>query len=327
MQIARRALLFFAYAIAISVHAQDVRLLYSQAELVAAGARFSPSLLGLWEEDFLTRLTPAERQRAGAVKLLLPLTGASRAPIDFYSLPAQRQVVVPISSVKFLDDISIAIAHYERHGCGMGAVSDYVAALRERPGEFPGSPREALGVPANALDDEFVDDLSQKLLKSMVYFIVAHEYAHVLHGHRGYDSLTAQEAQRQETEADAFALDVMRRIAAPPLAMAHFFLLVSRQELSPADFDSLERYEAHLKSRATHPVSGRRILAVAEAIELNAKSFARLQADPKRWEQRLSGSAMELRAIGSALDDQAMRRLLAHRGRTIDHGALRTGCR
>lgn len=327
MRRALQAALFGAALLGQPLHAQDVGRLYSQSELAAAGSRYAPNLQGLWQEDFLSRLTPAERQRAGAVTLHLPLVGAQRVPLDFYAIAAQRQVFLPIASVKFLDDISIATAYHERRGCGMAAVSDYMGVLRERPAALPGSPRAALGVPANALDDAIVDDVSQKLLKSTMYFIVAHEYAHVMYAHRGYSSITAREAQHQEMEADAFALEVMRRIAVPPLSMVHFFTLVSRMESSPADFDSAQQYEAYLQQRASHPVSAQRIFAVADALQENVKSYARTQSDARAWEQRLLAAAGDLRAIGKTLDDRSMRRLLTNRARTLDPASLRAACR
>lgn len=309
------------------LHAQDVGRFYSQSDLASTSARIAPNLRGLWEEDFLTRLTPAERLRAGTVTLHLPLVGAQRTPLNFYANPPARQVFMPIASVKFLDDVSIATAYYERKGCGMGAVSDYMGVLREQPTALSGSPRESLGVPANALDDPFVDDLSQKLTKSIVFFVVAHEYAHVMYGHRGYNAISALEAQRQETQADAFALEVMRRIAVPPLSMVHFFTLVSRLERSPADFDTPQQYEAYLRQHASHPVSARRILAVADALQTHAASYVITQKDPKAWELRILEASRQLREIGNTLDDRAMRRFLTDRARSINPASLRAGCR
>src|SRR5205823_3447504 len=118
-----------------SLWAQDIGPLYTQSELARAGSIYTPNLRGMWEEDLLSRLTITERQRAGVVTLHLPLVGANRGPFDFYSFAAERKVYLPISSVKFLDDVSIAIAYYESRGCGMGPISDYVGILRERSSE------------------------------------------------------------------------------------------------------------------------------------------------------------------------------------------------
>lgn len=310
-----------------AVQAQDVGRMYPQSQLEKIAPRYQPNLRGLWEEDFLSRLTPEERLQAGTVMLNLPLIGANRHPLDFYADSGRRQVFLPIASVRFLDDMAVAIAYYERMGCDTGTVYDYAAALRIRPEETFGPPLDALGIPATALDDPFVDDVSQKILKSVVYFVAAHEYAHVMYRHKGYRAIAAQEAQRQESEADAFALNVLRRIAVPPLAMAHFFMITSRLEPSPADFAAPGEYEAYLRQRATHPVSSQRILDVAGGIEASVGAFARLQPDPAAMAASLRGVVGDLRQIGHTLDDRKMRRFLTERARTADVASFRRGCR
>ena len=322
-----RILCMAALGAAALAQAQHMGRLYSQAELQDANARMAPNLRGLWDEDFLSRLTPDERRRAGAVSLNLPLAGRPGAPLDFFANPPARQVFMPIASVKFLDDVYISIAYYELRGCGMAAISDYMGVLRERPTELAGTPRQSLGVPPTVLEDPFVDDVSQKLTKSTLYFIAAHEFAHVMHGHAPYGSITAQQAQRQEAEADAFALEVMRRIAVPPLGLAHFFTLLSRLEYSPADFPTTERYEAYLQQKATHPVSSQRILALADALQANAASYVRTQSAPRDWENRVLAVARDLQTVGQTLDDRDMRRFLAQRSKTVSPASLRVACK
>lgn len=60
-------------------------------------------------------------------------------------------------------------------------VTDYVGAMRARGEELKGSPLRALGVPANAVKDPIVNKSAQNLLKSVVFFIVAQEYAPVMY--------------------------------------------------------------------------------------------------------------------------------------------------
>jgi hypothetical protein len=325
-----RALMMFISAVlgfATLAQAQNVGQLYSRAELEAARASMATNLRGLWEGDFLTRLTPDERRRAGTVTLNLPLVGRPGQPLDFFADPAARQVFMPITSVKFLDDVHVAIAYHERRGCGMGAISDYMGVLRARPAELAGTPRQSLGVPPRVLEDPFVDDVSQKMTKSTIYFIAAHEYAHVMYGHAGYRSITAQQAQRQEAQADAFAMEVMRRIAVPPLGLAHFFMLMSRLEYSPADFPSTEQYEAYLQQQATHPLSSQRILALADTLQANAASYVRTQSASGDWVRRVMATARDLRIVGQTLDNRDMRRFLAQRSRTVAVASLGAACK
>lgn len=308
--------------------AQDVARLYSKAELLEIGARYEPNIRLLWNQNLLANLTSSERAKVSQVALKLPLFGVTRNPVEYYSNPDARQVVLPIASVKFLDDMSMAFAFFDKNGCDMGAVSDYAAALRFRGEGLTSSPLTALGVPASAFDDAYVDDVAQKALKSTLLFVTAHEYAHVMYRHEGYSMLTAEEAQKQETEADLFGLEIMRRVGVPPIAMAQFFLIASRLEASPGDFTSLADYEAYLHEEATHPVSARRLLNVAEAIDRNADAFARLQRDPGVVSGQLRNVvAPQLRAIAGTLDDRRMRLFLAQQAKKIDIAALRTACR
>lgn len=304
----------------------DILRIYSMAELQDYGARIQANLRGMWEEDFLSRLTDDERARAGTVTLNAPLVGDMRDPIEFYSDPVQRQVYLPIASVKFFDDLALAFSYYDSKGCDLGVVSDYAAVLRFRPEDITGSPLDALGVPRTATADPRVDGPAQKILKSTVFFVAAHEYAHVMYRHMSYSSTTAQQAQRQEADCDAFSLDVLRRIGVPPVGLAYFFLIASRLEATPGDFASLEDYEDFLRQRASHPVSSLRLLDMAKRVEENLRAFSRLQADPVSWEGRLREIALQLREIAQTLDDRSMRVFLADRARTANVEAFRHSC-
>lgn len=318
------ALLVF---VATGVRAQDVSLLYSTTELEEIGSRYRPNLRGLWIEDFLSQLTHDELARGGQVSLNLPLMGAKQQVLEWYSNPVTRIVYLPISSVKFIDDLAVAFAYYDNMGCDVGTVTDYTGALRFRSQELKGSPLHALGVPTDALKNASVDKLAQNILKSIVYFIVAHEYAHVMYRHASYNTISAQQAQRQEIEADAFALEVMRRIGVAPLALTFFFTIASRLEATPGDFASLSTYETYLQQRATHPVSAVRILRIADTIESQIDAFTRLEQDPRPLRAKLQVLVPQLRTIANGLDDRKMRDFLAARARHADLAAMRVNCR
>ncbi len=313
--------------VCVPVRAQDVSLLYSGSDLQKAAGVYSRNLKGLWEEDFLLRLTQDERRRAGNITLNLPLMGENKSPLDFYSIAAQRQVFLPIASVKFLDDLSVAFVYYNRMGCDQGIVSDYAAVLRIRPQDAKGSPFDTLGVPGTALNDPYVNDVSQKILKSSVYFAAAHEYAHVMYHHKPYNTITAQQAQKQEIEADAFALEVMRRIGLVPLGMTYFFLIASRLEPTPADFPSAAEYENYLHQRATHPVSAMRILTIADEIESDTDAFVRSEKNPASTKLILQAMVPQLRKIAQTLDDPKMRIFLEQKAVKADVVGFRRACR
>lgn len=321
------ALLLAAVLPAPAARAQDVATLYTVQQVQAIGATYAPNLRRVWSDDFIAKLSPAERKAAAGLRLELPPFGRSRAPLEFYSVPSEGRVVLPLASVKFLDDIAVAHAYYEHAGCDIGAVSDYAAALRFSRRAPAGSPLAALGVPPSALTDAYVDKVAMNALKSTVFFVMAHEFGHLLHRHRPYAELDAAQAQQQEAQADDFALDVMRRIGVPPVALGFFFLVASRLEPSPGDFDTPAQFEAYVQGTTTHPLSAARLTNVADRLAGNAPAFARLEPNATEVAAQLKHIAGSLRTIADGLDDRRMRRFLAERAAAIHPQTLATGCR
>jgi len=305
---------------------------YNTHTLQKAKNTYAKNLRSIWEEDLLTRLTARERLAAGDIRLELPLIGHHKHPFDYYADPFRRKVSIPIVSVKFLDDIAISQAWLERHGCNTLAISDYTGMLRYQGinkmarGRFP-APMQAMNIPANALDDFYVNDVSGKTLKSAIYFLMAHELGHVIHGHKGYKSLTSKQAQQQEIQADAFALNVMRRISVPPMGMATFFLIASRFELVPGDFGNNAKYEAYLQTQATHPLTSNRLLAISNNIRTNINSFARLQKNPSAFKPRILSIANNIEGISRILSDPKIRELQRYRSQRVTLSDLKNSCR
>ena len=295
-----------------SSRAQDVSGLYSRDELARIARIYAPNIEAMWRDDFLSQLTARERLQAGAVTLRLPLFGIHRQLLEFYSSAARREVVLPVSSIKFVDDLAAAAVFYDQRGCGHGPVSDYVAALRFRSSAE--APLDTLGVPASALDDE----IAKRIVSSTLFFVMGHEFAHVMYAHRPYESISAVQAQAQEIEADAFALDVMRRISVPALGVVHFFVLASRLEPAAGGV---------VRLAATHPVSARRIAAIADSIDANVRAFTKLQPDRRAAEASLRARVQLLRGIAGILDDNRMRTFLEDRARNADLSAFRRACR
>lgn len=287
--------------------ARDFGDLYSHQKLLAAARRYTINLKGLWREDFLSRLTISERSRAAQIHLNLPLLGLHHSPFEFYSAENRQEVIIPIMSVKFLDDLSTAQAYLERFNCRKDAIFDYIVLLGRKE-DFPHiPPLRALGIPSNALDNPYVNKTSGNALKSAVYFIMAHEYAHVMYRHLGYDQITANQAQAQEIEADNFALRVMNRIGVPPLGMVGYFALLSQYDRVPADFNTAQEYGNYLKYTATHPLSSKRLINIADRLRSDPAGFVRSEPNPTQWAGRVLSIAHDIETIGKNLDDPKLR--------------------
>ncbi len=116
-----------------------------------------------------------------------------------------------------------------------------------------------LKVPAKAWQlNPYVDDVSQKSLKSGMLFILLHELSHWHFKHAPYSKLSVQQAQQQELQADAFALEVMSRMKVIPYGMVSWFMMLGL---------------AQTERSSTHPLTSARLMAIAANLEKNPKSF------------------------------------------------------
>ena len=75
-----------------------------------------------------------------------------------------------------------------------------------------------------------------------------------------------------------------------------------------AQFDSEQAWQAFLRERKTHPLSGERVAAIAEALAELAPAFARNDSNPRNAEDVVRSIAGELDKLVDYLDDGDMQR-------------------
>lgn len=247
--------------------------LYDDATLAKSRLVYGEGLRGNFS-DLCDRVRdPTLRARALATHLELPLRG--RHQLDFYASSRQRTVSLPIESVKFLDDLGTALAYRDARECDPSAVFDYAGMLSvsERIVTLP-RPHEALSVPSDVLaKDQIVYETSGKLLKSALYFIMAHELGHVVLGHPGDDPGEPELSQQHEIEADAFAIDAMAQIGVVPVGMVVYLRAATYREAPPSSLDQ-SAYEDYMKAFSTHPITTARLRAITAAVRARREAFA-----------------------------------------------------
>ena len=307
-------LLVLCTALPLTISARDYKDMYSTSELRQANKTYSNNIRGMMSEDIGAYLSMDESATLRRVQLLQPWDRVED-PFEFSANPATGEILVPTFSVKFFDDLAIATAWFERFNCNKEAVFDYVAALDFSERKLP-APLQALDVPDKAYKlDDFVDDVSQKTLKSALVFLVLHELGHVHHQHKPYHQISASQAQAQEAEADQFALRVLRRMRLPPMGMVVWFMAVSMRdpliEGSP---------------RQTHPLSASRLQAIARDLRKSPDDFI----EPAN---RGILSADDIRAIADDIDtiarnlaDPDLRSFVQERGRLATPALLSSAC-
>ncbi|CAD5375074.1 exported hypothetical protein [Rubrivivax sp. A210] len=272
---------------------------------------------------FLPALSAQQRAALSSVKLEFPLRGRQNTPFEFFATGDQR-VHLPVFSIRFLSDLAIAQTWLLMRDYRSNTVYEYISLMKyqQRPRDDWPDPRTALQIPADATQDQQVDQFSLHLLNQALAFILLHELAHIVHRDPGYGPGVARAAARgNEASADAFALEVMRRIGMPPLGVEFFFAVMSHHGRVRADFLSAGDYQKWL-DEATHPLDTDRMRAVARYMQAHAADFAKLQRDPRRSEQVVGAVAGQVDQIARYLEDLDLQRLIAARARAASIASL-----
>jgi hypothetical protein len=265
---------------------------YPPAILDRVTQRTAPGLRSNFDQVMLPQLTDQERRTLGRVLLDLGQREDAAHPMNFYAAQGGR-VVLPLSSVRMVSDLTLAVAWLNRHRLPEKKVFDYAAMLAFRgpaPDGVRALPLAALGVPDNASDDPAVEGLFQKLYGDAMVFIMAHELGHLFHGHSA--NVSQDQSRRQESEADAFAVELMARLHAPPVGIVFYFNMVAPFEC-PA--------------RSTHPMSGARIERLATVLRDNGPLFVQDKPSPQRELLLLESVVQGLLQVAKLLDDPDIR--------------------
>jgi hypothetical protein len=233
-------------------------------------------------------LTPEERQALAGTRLEFPLAGAEGSPLEFYTAGTVGRVTVfmPVFSLLFLEDLATAFAWLHHNGYTFETVEEYVTMLGyKKASDFPGGlyppPLRALRVPSDAMTQERVKTMGLSLRNEAYAFILLHELGHVRYRHPGYRGITTEQARRNETQADQFALTVLERADTIPMGMVLWFmaqvnLMPSRGRLrAEGKIKSDADWEAYLKREVTHPLTVQRLSAIALHLDGWAKRAGR----------------------------------------------------
>lgn len=306
--------------------------LYDDATL-AYWARITPEdIRRVHEEDLLPALDAEERERLADVELHFPLRCPVSAsePFCYYQqtlADGRGQVVMSVASLRLFGDLALAMAWLQLEGLSIETPGQYLAMLRHRPPEsFPEGryplPLEALGVPGDVRERTEVMELYGKIFTSSVVFVLLHELGHALHRHPGYGPEVPRDAaRRHEADADDFALDVMARLAYPPLGMSAFFTLLSHWEPNRWHFSDEAAYRAHL-AEATHPLTSDRLRGLASALAARSDAFARAEPSFLAARERILGVANEISRLADFMEDRDIQEGIVRLGRATEPALL-----
>lgn len=268
---------------------------YGPADLQRVRDRSVPVIVSVFQEDIIGNLPRDLRARAAQITLAFPETGPS--PLSFYAEPATQTIHMPLTSIRFLDDVGTVFSWVESKGCEPGYVQTYLWALLREGRPLP-APLEAFAIDRDAaFADAYTYDVSGKIVSSGVQFILAHELGHLLLDHR--TDVDAAESQRQETEADRFALEHFARLGGSPMGVFWYYMAAWWQDPLTGN-----------RPLSTHPVSPQRIRALAGRLAANPMDFAHGEADPQKEAALVAQLAVMVGDLADLIDDDGMLSLM-----------------
>lgn len=299
--------------------------MYSSQLLRERKLRYQPNIEWNLQNAIMSRLLPNERAAVERALFEFPLRD-TRDPFTFLAGRDPKRIRVSVASIKFLDDVTLAWAWLDNNGYTLETLLDYFTLLKYKRADFAGTslpdPLTALHVPADATQDAVVDDGAQKGLKSAALFVLAHELGHLYYGHDGDPNADAVAAQRAEQEADAFAIEIFRRMGVMPLGIAQLFTAAVYMLPNRADFPSDTAWLTWVRARSSHPLSGSRLRAIADTISARPCDFLREQGRCANSMALAQRATHDLRALGQYLDDPDLQRYARMRAAGLSVAAL-----
>jgi hypothetical protein len=304
---------------------QGYESLYDDSTLTYWKARYEPNIRYNLERLILPLLTP--RERSSITNLALDLPRRDRGdPLAFYVVAPPPTITLSVLSIKFLDDLAIAAAWLAENDYSVESIAYYADVLKYRQAsDFDGGrypvPLRALRIPGNALADRRVDFASQEVLKGSIVFTLAHEIGHAVGAHSS--RATANVRQQNEMAADRFAIDLFRRMGLAPVSIVPFFLIMAHLDRHRGDFETEAEWMAWHSAKGSHPLTGRRLRALASELRRAPEEFSRNLPNPSLAIVAVRAAAQQLDGIAPLLDDELLHRHASIVGRRIPLAELR----
>ncbi|MBX2853648.1 MAG: hypothetical protein KTR21_01595 [Rhodobacteraceae bacterium] len=321
------AILGLTLLLGLPAKAQDHSRIYSPEELQADAERLSRPINRL-NEIFQDFFTTEEKAALKNLVIEFPQPQKGDPALNFYAFSdfGEKVVVLPLMSLKMLEDVTTAYAYLLSSGLSPGTIDLYFTMLsREDPGSFPGGRYPALlptlGVPADAWKHPPVDDLSLRLRNEAFAFVFLHELGHIVLKHKSYEDISTSEALTDEIAADRFALDMLERTKTPALGAALLFTAQAFSLPNRGQFDSDRAWIDFQHKKNTHPITTDRLRSFSDYVS-NKLSKTRT-AESEMW--RFIGSGVN--EIANNLDDPEMQKCMAaiRDNGTLDDLAPRSG--
>jgi hypothetical protein len=310
-------------SVALSSEAAEASPLYEGKKLIQEKPRLENAVRQIWTKAYLPALTPEEKRRLSGLQLAFPLIREKPSLIDFSANSENDTISLSIGSLLFFEELSIAYAWLWANGYNLSTIDEYVAMLKYRkPSSFAGNryplPLPALHIPTSALANSKVDDLSLRFRNTAFAFILGHELGHIYHHHPLPGKIpTQQQIRDNETAADYFALELLRRTSTIPMGATLFFQASAYWFRNRGDYPNEQEWQSYLKEDAEHPLTADRLRLLAERMEVTAGDFARNESNKRFGIESVQFIARGITQIARILEDTNLQILMAKKSKKL----------
>lgn len=293
-------------------HAKDLTSMYEKSILADWNKRYASNADWNFQKVILPALKPNERESIKDVRLEYPLFAKYGDPFEISITTSPQGIIIPTSTIKFLDDLAIAYAWLSENKYSLTTVTEYMAMLKYKDAkEFPGgrypTPQQALFIPKNALDAQRVDDISQKLLKSYIVYLIAREVGaiHLRWPITRPVITTARENKQFILAADTFGLEILRRIGVVPVSLGPYITAQMHWVPNRSDFADGEAYGHFLASGGGSLVFfPERLSNIASRIVLGSKDYFRGEPNQTAAASLIDLVAEQISQLASILESE-----------------------
>jgi hypothetical protein len=291
----------------------DWTSLYGVPRLESQRERLTHDVDSVIAQEIQPFLTSAQANAFFDIQITLPLTAEPEAnPLDFYSAHAGN-ITLPLLTVAFVEDMSEAYAWLWANRYSSQTADEYLGMLRNRvPGDFPGNryptPLEALHIPANALENPIVAQMTERVRATTLSFIVLHQFGHLSHRTASEEAtLKHDRVEGEEELADNFALEVMKKNSEPPAGL--LMLIHGMLYLPPVP-------------PKQHPVTRHRLNAMADYLDARVREFAEGRPNTRLTVVAIESLANHIRKAALFLSDSTGQRLWAEQSSQMTIASL-----
>jgi hypothetical protein len=288
--------------------------LYPQSIIERWRTPFKEDISIAFWNDIYPALSAEQKLQLGQVALVFPdrcpdhrVCAADTEPFTYFAgldQTGKPTIVMSVQSIRFWADLALSFAWLAANEKSAAFPSLYMSMLRyQSASRFPDGHYplviDALGIPEQqARKDARIMSTFQDIFVSGIYYILAHELAHLVYRHPGNgDNVSREVSRNNEMQADEFAAKLLAQIGQPPAGIVFFLQVFSQFAPNKLDENYLQQV-----ANMTHPLDSDRLRKLSTAVGDYARWYARRQKNPAWSEQKIRETAIHIAGLADTLD-------------------------